>query len=416
VSDAYPNGLAATVNQAYLHEQATQTIDKIAEIQRVVELSLQLVSDALKWQGETVDGTNITYETCLGLASAPSMDANSDTIDGAPAIVSREKCTSYGDLIVNLFKGHKLGGHCFAAQAKTSNVRKLANGGTVSQMEISANRILESTTSNVRIGEEEYVPVLAAKTINTSINGVFTTLHDVSHEKVRLVVGRQVLNEITRTLGHELIPGNATNIDAGSGFYNVFAHIGNNRCFGGEKSVGNKTSTLNASETLEAMHSSCMATSFCNSTIAWDACPTSKVTTAAVISMPLHEEEEHRLDQLVHELTTIHAMTEEQLSFMMTKMGYVVNAGFENGLFVGTDFTGTRLDSDKRVALTLTLQTTKFAATLPEYCDPHTSVGTVILRKLAVVLPTIEFRIKKIETCSYVLQAFVDVGQILPQK
>jgi hypothetical protein len=103
-------------------------------------------------------------------------------------------------------------------------------------------------------------------------------------------------------------------------------------------------------------------------------------------------------------------MTKDQLSFIMTKMGHVVTAGFENGVFVGTDYTGQRLDSDKRVALTMTIQTTKFAATQPEYSDPNTSVSTVILRKLQAVLPGIELRIKKIETCSYLVQAIVSTS------
>jgi hypothetical protein len=412
ICDAYPDGLGAAVNQTYIHESATPAIDKIAEIQLVVQLSLQLVSDALQWQGEVVDGTKITYEACLGLASAPRLDAKPDTTGGAPVSVSRDACSSYGDWIGRLFEGHRLGGHCFAVEAKTSNIRELAQGGTISQVEICANKILESTTGNVRIDDEGYGTgnVLAAKTINMSINGVLQTMHDVPHEKVRLVVGSELVHEVDRTNGRELISGNGTNIEGGRPFYNVFAHIGLGRCVTGETSVDNKTSTLSASATLEAINSSCMATSFCNSTIAWDACPNSKVTTAVVISMPLHAEEEHRLDQLVHELTTIHTMTKDQLSFIMTKMGHVVTAGFENGVFVGTDYTGQRLDSDKRVALTMTIQTTKFAATQPEYSDPNTSVSTVILRKLQAVLPGIELRIKKIETCSYLVQAIVSTS------
>jgi hypothetical protein len=395
-----------------LEASAAQAMDKTVEIQRVVELSLQLVSDALRWQAEVVDGTKTTYEVCLGLASAPSMDTKTDGLVGAPTNVSRETCSSYGDYVGRLFQGHKLGGHCFAVEAQTSNTRQLAHGGKIEEVKINAMNILESTTVNVSVDQEEghTKKALGSKTISMSINGVLQTMQDVPHEQVRAVIGRQMLKDMNETLGLELTGGFASDIELGTEFYNVFAHIGFGRCVTGEKLVANKICTLNARATLEAIHTSCMATSFCNSTIAWDACPKSKVTTAVVVSMPLHAEEEHRLDQMVHELTTVHAMTKDQLSFIMTKMGHVVTAGFENGVFVGTDYTGQRLDSDKRVALTFTLQTTKLAATLPEYSDPNTSVGTVILRKLGVVFPGIEFRIKQVETSSYLLQAFVQAG------
>ena len=406
VSSAYGEGTTTTAST--IRADATHATDKVAEIQRVVELSLQLVSNALRWQAEPRNGATVSYEACLGLASAPKMDQNNAIAEAAS--VSRGDCSSFGDWVGHLFEGHKLGGHCFPVEAHVSDVRKLDNGATIETVTVFASSVLETTTGNVRRLDAKSRPesVFAPKTMNLTINGVVKTMANVPHAKVRAVVGHGIAEEITRTLGNELVPGCAADITMGEGFYNVFSHIGTKRCVMGQTTIDKKITMLDPNATIDAIHSRCQKTSFCNSTVAWDASPTSHKTTATTVSIPLYPQEEHRLDQLIHEMTPVFAMSQEQLAFVMTTMGYEITAGFENGVFVGTDLTGERLDTDDCVAIPFTLQTTPLTATLPQYQDEAT-VGAVIATKLAAAFPSITFRVKKVETGAYIVQALVAV-------
>ena len=92
----------------------------------------------------------------------------------------------------------------------------------------------------------------------------------------------------------------------------------------------------------------------------------------------------------------------------MEKTGHFVNLGFVGGEFVGTDYTGGRLDSDKKIALHLVIRLSEVGAGLPEYWNSAAGARAVVESKLKEVLPDARVRVKEIETGLFSAQVVVD--------
>ena len=388
---------------------------RTGELLEIVRMTTQLVSDALKWQSEPVNGKRISYEVCLGLASAPSMPGAQGKKSAAP--VTREMCGSRTEYVQRLFD-RPLCGHCFASAVVTSDARQTCDGVHTKVVAFTANSLLEKTMTNVRVGyrsredplrDNASQTVLANKTVQISIEGHCVELHDVPHVQVRANVAHVMLQKLTEGLAQQYAVSGAMRMDLGQYFYNFVSQIGVGLCITGEYSNKTQTSTLNAKATLDEIHRPLSMASFCESTLAWDACPQSKVTTTAVLSVPLDREEKERIAQLAHELTPIHAMTKEQLDNIMTRMGHTVSVGFEAGTFCGTDWSGERLDSDKRIGLAFVLQMAPQTYVHADYADASVSASSVLLGKLERLFPNTCMRVKEVETGAFLLQAVVSV-------
>jgi len=386
-----------------------QISDRSEELRQLVQLSLRFVSAALKRQAEAVDGKQVTYSPCLCLASAPSLDAHAASAAGSAPRITRELCSSYGDYVKKLFP-QQLGGHCVLCKVELHGI--VRDGDiTTSIATIPITGVCESTTCNTRVAEEERAraKLLSNKSIQITTDGVSSRLENVPHGKARAALGHALQKKLGEIFQKEMTFGFPMDMADGINFYNVVSSIGNQQCISAESSRSQKTSTLNARATVDAIRGRSLSTTFCGSTIAWNACPQSNITTSAVIAVDLEPEAKLRLAQIAHELTTVHAMTKDQLTFFMTQMGHQVSLGFEGGTFHATDYTGGRLDSDVRLGFAFTAHTTRFADGLPEYSDEKIGRRDVVLRKLQDVFPGSHFRVNEVETGSYLVQMVVNM-------
>lgn len=389
---------------------------RTGELLDIVRMTTQLVSDALKWQSEPVNGKKISYEVCLGLASAPSMPGGQPQKMATP--VTREMFGSRARYVEELFKGQSLCGHCFASAVVTSDTRQTSEGVHTKLVEFTANSLLEKTMTNVRVGyrsrenplqDNVSKTELANKTVQISIDGHCVELQNIPHVQVRANIAHVMQARLAECLAKQYTVSGAMRMDLGQRFYNFVSQVGVGLCVTGERSNKTQTSTLNAKSTLDEIHLPLSMASFCESTLAWDACPQSKVTTTAVLSMPLDRQERERIAQLAHELTPIHAMTKEQLDNIMTRMGHTVSVGFEGGTFCGTDWSGERLDSDKRIGLAFVLQMAPQTYVHADYTEAKVSASAVLLSKLELVFPDTCMRVKEVETGAFLLQIVVQV-------
>lgn len=397
-------------------QQGQRERARTGELLEIVRMTTQLVSDALKWQSEPVNGKRISYEVCLGLASAPSMPGGQAQKLATP--LTREMFGSRTEYVNKLFDGQSLCGHCFASAVVTSDARQTGEGVHTKVVEFTANSLLEKTMTNVRVGyrsredpllDNASKTVLANKTVQISIDGHCVELHNIPHVQVRANVAHVMQARLVECLANQYTVSGAMRMDLGQQFYNFVSQVGVGLCVTGESSNKTQTSTLNAKATLDEIHRPVSMASFCESTLAWDACPQSKVTTTAVLSMPLDREEKERIAQLAHELTPIHAMTKEQLDNIMTRMGHTVSVGFEGGTFSGTDWSGERLDSDKRIGLAFVLQMAPQTYVHADYADANVSASAVLLGKLERLFPDTCMRVKEVETGAFLLQVVVGV-------
>lgn len=387
---------------------------RTGELLEIVRMTTQLVSDALKWQSEPVNGKRISYEVCLGLASAPSMPGGTHQKSATP--VTREMFGSRAQYVQKLFDGQSLCGHCFASAVVTSEARQTSEGVHTKLVEFSANSLLEKTMTNVRVGyrsrenpllDNVSQTPLANKTVQISVDGHCVELHNIPHVQLRANVAHVMHARLAECLAKQYSVSGAMRMDLGQSFYNFVSQVGVGLCITGESSNKTQTSTLNAKSTLDEIHRPVSMASFCESTLAWDACPQSKVTTTAVLAMPLDRQETERIAQLAHELTPIHAMTKEQLDNIMTRMGHTVSVGFEGGTFCGTDWSGERLDSDKRIGLAFVLQMAPQTYVHADYADAKVSASAVLLSKLELLFPDTCMRVKEVETGAFLLQVVV---------
>ncbi len=385
-----------------------QSSQRSNELRELVQSSLRFVSNALKRQTEAADGKQVTYSPCLCLTSTPSLDAHANASGTVPRI-TRELCSSYGDYVKKLLP-QQLGGHCVLCKVELHGI--VSDGDiTTSIATIPITGVCESTTCNTRIAEEERAraKLLSNKNIQISSDGVSRRLDNIPHGKARAVLGLALQKKLVELFQKEMTFGFPMDMADGINFYNVVSSIGNQQCINAESWSRQKTSTLNAHATIDAIRDRSVSTTFCGSTIAWNACPQSNITTSAVISVDLEPESKLRLTQIAHELTTVHAMTKDQLTFFMTQMGHEVSLGFEGGTFHATDYTGGRLDSDVRLGFAFTAHTTRLADALPEYLDDKIAKRDVVLRKLQNAFPGTHFRVNEVETGSYLVQMVVNM-------
>lgn len=390
---------------------------RTSELRSIVRMTTQLISDALKWQSEPVNGKRISYEVCLGLASAPSLPGASKA--EPTTAVTREMCGSRPEYINRLFEKHQpLCGHCFASAVVTSDARQTPDGVQTKIVEFSANSLLEKTMTNVRIGfrsredplcDNASKTVLANKNVQISIEGHCLELHNIPHAQVRANIAHVVQAQLTECLAKEYTVNGGMRMDLGKGFYNFVSQVGVDLAVTAECSSNTHTSTLDAKATADEMHLACSMASFSESTLTWDACPQSNVTRTAVLSVPMCREEKERIAQLAHELTPIHAMTKEQLDNILTRMGHTVSVGFEGGMFTGTDWSGESLDSDDRVALAFVLQMLPQTYVHKDYANANVSASAVLRGKLDLLFPGTCMRVKEIETGAFLLQVMVHV-------
>ena len=92
----------------------------------------------------------------------------------------------------------------------------------------------------------------------------------------------------------------------------------------------------------------------------------------------------------------------------MKRTVHFVNLGFVGGEFVGTDCTGGRLDSDKKIALYLITRLSEVGAGLPEYWNSAVGARSVVEGKLKQVLTDAHVLVKEIETGLFSVQVVVD--------
>jgi hypothetical protein len=389
---------------------------RTGELRDIVRMTTQLISDALKWQSEPVNGKRISYEVCLGLASAPSMPSADTALSTIK--VTRELCSSRPEYYSKLFARHTLCGHCFASAVVTSDARQTPDGVQTKIVEFSANSLLEKTMTNVRVGfrsrddplyDNASKTVLANKSVQITIDGHCLELHNIPHAQIRANVAHVVQAQLAKCLAKEYTVHGGMRMDLGKSFYNFVSQVGVDLAVTGECTSKTQTSTLDAKATADEMHLACSMASFSESTLAWDACPQSNVTRTAVLSVPLCREEKERIAQLAHELTPIHTMTKEQLDNILTLMGHTVSVGFEGGTFTGTDWSGESLDSDNRVALAFVLQMLPQTYVHADYANADVSASTVLRAKLELLLPGTCMRVKEVETGAFLLQVMVQV-------
>lgn len=393
---------------------------RTSELREIVRMTTQLISDALKWQSEPVNGKTISYEVCLGLASAPSLTSAGSAQETQN--VTREMFVSRPEFYGTKLKGHKLCGHCFASAVVSSDVRQTANGVQTKIVEFSANSLLEKTTGNVRVGfrsrddplcDNVSKVVLANKNVKISINGHFLELHNIPHDQVRANVAHVVQVKLVEAFAKQYRVCAGIDMRKGKNFYNFVSQVGAHLAVTGEctKKTGTstQTSTLNAKATADEMHLACSMASFSESTLTWEENSKSDVTSTAVISVPLCREEKERIAQLAHELTTIHAMTKDQLDNILTNMRHTVSVGFEGGTFIGTDWSGESLDSDNSVALAFVLQMLPQTSVHADYANADVSAAQVLQAKIELMFTGASIRVKEVETGAFLMQVLLQV-------
>jgi hypothetical protein len=382
-----------------------------AQLQNLVEGCVRFASDALRWQSKSVPGKTIEYEPAFGFASAPSCPAKTDP--GAVAkqqfTLSRETCDSHDDWINRILEGRQLGGHCYAVRVLSTPARN-KDGLWTQLKEVDIDGVLESTVTNFRKRVCTHPQDLADKTVEVAVSGVKGRLCRVPHARARVAIGEAATNSLAKKLAAELMIAQPQDLAMlGRNFYNVFAHIGASQFVSAEFAEGLVTKTIDARSAEVQIHKNCPANvSFSASTLAWDASPTSTKTTSVALSAPLAEHEKMMLDAIVEETAPVHVMTQDELSYAMEKTGHFVNLGFVGGEFVGTDYTGGRLDSDKKIALHLVIRLSEVGAGLPEYWNSAAGARAVVESKLKEVLPDARVRVKEIETGLFSAQVVVD--------
>jgi hypothetical protein len=388
--------------------------DRVEAIHFIVSASLMLTSEALKWQSKPVNGTSHSYKACFGLAAAASM--KQDAVDGLDnkKIITREMCESYEELLLKMNQGVTLAGHCFTVLASETPIKKFADKSTVNIVEVKWNNLCETTVPNVTIDVEKTTKSidqrLGKKNVDISIGGQNLCLANVPHSQARAAIGEVVMNKIETTCGKELHEVFLVDMRKGMEFYRLFSQMGGAQCITGQiTDRKNVTSFMDARATADALHSRPSNVSFCTSTIAWGGCPIpSNNTTSVTLTVPLAAEEERRMRQIASELTPLHAMTKEHLAFLMNDMGQVVNIGFENGKFYGSDFTGERLDSETRIALFFIVKLTDLAQSLPKYWKNPSGINALIQSEMQAALPGLAVRVRQIETGMHIMQVVVD--------
>ena len=384
----------------------------VLKLQRLVEGCVRFASEALRWQATSVPGKTTEYEPAFGFASAPSMPAKTDpgAVASSQCTLSRESCDTHVDWINNVLQGRQLGGHCYAVRV-TSTPEKQAGHLCTQLVEVDLGGVLESTVPNFRpdVGSR----ILADKSVEVKVSGVHGHLGRVPHAQARAALGDAATNTVGKALLAELKVAQPRNlVEMGRSFYNVFAHIGAKQLVSAEYSQGLVTKTIDASSAQKQIHNNCPANvTFSASTLAWDASPTSTTTTSVALKAALAPQEKMLLDAIVEETAPVHVMTADELAFGMEETGHFVNVGFVNGEFVGTDYTGGRLDSDKKIALHLILRLSEFGAGLPEYWNSAAGARAVVESKLQKTLPDARVRVKEIETGLFSAQVVVAAEQ-----
>jgi hypothetical protein len=383
----------------------------VEELHVLVRSALRLVSEAMKHQSVGADGATFSYEACFGLASAPSLKL-ANVVGGAEKkTVTREDCKSFAEYLGAKFP--PMAGHCFTGKVKTRLVQTNADGSTLALKEMEVGNLMESTVSNVRpryaLGANGLPVTLANKHVLMSMGGLCHGLSDMPHLQASEAICEATVAKLDAELGKELQLTKFMFMERGAPFYNLFVHFGDGQAVVGELAVDGKTTQLSASATADALRSSLSNASFCNSAVAWEGCTGTKKTSSVVIGVPLAPEEQRRLSQLAHELAPIHSMTKEQLAFFMEDMGHEINVGFEGGKFVGMDYSGTRIDSDTRIAHAFAVHLTPLAKSMREWWDPKTNVNALIQSKVQAVLPGACVRVHAIAKDLRVMQVVFDV-------
>jgi hypothetical protein len=388
--------------------------EKTEAIHFIVKASLQLMSDSLKWQSKPVNGTRYSYESCFGLASAPSLKVQENTEPDKQTLVTREQCTSYLNLLERLFGGNQtpLAGHCYTVRSKNTVVKEFKNGVKIELHEIGPEDMLEGTVANAMFRSKENMDKnIGIKNVDISIAGRNVFLQGVSHSQARDVIGAVVMNKIkSGDVGKQVSAITPLNMEKGINFYDIFSQIGGKQAFSAEITNSNNiTSMMDHVTTANALMSRTPNVSFCTSAIAWGGCPQKlKKTQAVSIDVPLDPEEHRRIKQIAYELAPMHEMTKEHLAFMMNDMERVVNVGFENGKFYGNDITGERLDSETRISHFFVLSLNDCGRGEQKYWSDRKGINAVLQREMQAALPGLAVRVSQLETGLHVMQVVVN--------
>jgi len=382
----------------------------VEELHGLVRSSLRLMSAALKQQSIGANGETFAYESCFGLASAPSLKIKVNGAAPEPT-VTREQYPSFASWLAAKWDG-PLAGHAFPGLVGSTLLQTNADGSTLQLKRMELTSMCESTVANVRPlrkADAIAAPVrLANKHVQMSMGGLSHGLSDMPHELASEAIGQATKLKLDADLGHVLRFTQMMDIRKGAPFYKLFVHFGTGQSVTGELTVDDKTSRLTAMMTAEALRSPSSNAAFCNSAVAWDESPTTKVTSSVVVSVPLAPEEQRRITQIAQELAPVHSMSPKHLAFLMEDMGYEVNVGFEGGMFVGMDYTG-ELDSDSRVSHAFAVHTTPLADSMREWWEPHVDVSALIRSKVQAVLPGTIVRVQKISSNLRVMQLVFDM-------
>lgn len=398
---------------------------KVEAIHFIVRASLQLTSEALKWQATPVKGTRYSYESCFGLAAAPSLNEQDPSEIQKKTLITREQCSSWENFVVKLVQGDaseregtidkpqkQLAGHCFTVLASRTPVKTFKDGTTVEKVEIRAKDLLESTVANAFFDETKAKTDerLGNKNISMSVGGENISLFGVSHSKAREVIGEGIEKTMRVKVAGDLREIRPVNMGKGMVFYKLYSQIGGKQAVSAEiTDKKNVTSLINSDAAAKALISRTANVAFCTSAIAWDGIPTPSHTTKCLtIDVPLAEEEKRRIEQIAYELTPLHTMTKEHLAFLMNDMGTVVNVGFHDGKFHATDFTGERLDSETRIAHSFVVTLTEHAMSLPKYWTNKNGINAVIQSEMQAALPGLGVRVSQIQTGVHIMQVTVE--------
>ena len=92
----------------------------------------------------------------------------------------------------------------------------------------------------------------------------------------------------------------------------------------------------------------------------------------------------------------------------MNDMGQVVNVGFEDDKFYGSDFTGERLDSETRIAYFFVVKLTALTQSLPKYWKNPRGINTLIQSEIQTALSGLTVWVCQIETGMHIMQVVVD--------
>jgi len=389
---------------------------------KLVRNCVNFASKALKWQMQSVPGKIIRYKQAFGFASAPSMSSNA-TEEDAALHVKREKCDSFKQYFLRMYGNRDVGGHAFAVQ-ETATPVEMVGDLAVCVSTVDIRRILESTVCVSHAGTE--VAKLRAgdapgpKNVTLERGGTRALLRSVSHAHARVVVGDAVKTALRDEAPNACSVAAATDLivlhpkvmdKQDDAFYNVIAHVGAFQNVTGEVTSNFVTSTLSAEATVQKIHTqNTSQVCFNASRIAWE--EDAFQTTSAMVSVPLDGVEESLLASIAREVAPVHVMTADQLRFHMRQMGNYVNVGFCNGEFTGTDYTGSLLDSDTKIAIHLVVRLSKAGASKEEFWNSEAGPRRFVQSRLQEALPDVSLRVKEIERGLFSVQAVVAVKKI----